>query len=529
MSLHNRRWDTRGGSTAFPTTALPRVPRRRHRSARSTTGSLRLYELRLNDVVAAADLLLLLQRAVLLLSARLRRPLSAAQRRARGDGPHHSRGHRGRRARVRHALRRRIVQVALGAPARSLHRIHLFPSDLGRPRSISAPFAPNAPRARSRAASSRGVRATSNVPRAGAGLLKDAFAAAIWRTRALPISALREAGYRRAARHRLSPRRRGLGRPRRGPTCRRMLIEPGDVRAPHRLDRPSFPVRRASTISATHARAASRSTDPVAAVTFDDGYRDVYEHAVPVLKRKGIPAAVFVVTDLVGRRAGRCTTTSTTCSTRRSRAGSDPWSGLTRVCADCGRSRHGHSRHAGGQPQLRTARYRRSCRSCRRPMRTALMAVLDAQRRQRRRRRSADADVADARRHAARRVHDRLAHANARLAARRRRTSAASRSLAGSKQRARTPPWRAGRAFRLSGRTVHAARRRSRRRAPATASRYTACDHHDRGHPALTIQRLLLWEGSSIDADGHFSSAILNCQTHGLWPPARRCERVHAA
>jgi peptidoglycan/xylan/chitin deacetylase (PgdA/CDA1 family) len=58
---------------------------------------------------------------------------------------------------------------------------------------------------------------------------------------------------------------------------------------------------------------------------------------------------------------------------------------------------------------------------------------------------------------------------------------------------------------------------------------YTACEHHVDVHPALTIERLLLWEGSSIGADGHFSSAIFNCQTHGLWPPARRCERVHAA
>jgi len=40
--------------------------------------------------------------------------------------------------------------------------------------------------------------------------------------------------------------------------------------------------------------------DPVAAITFDDGYRDFYDHALPVLKRKGVPAAVFVVTDLVG-------------------------------------------------------------------------------------------------------------------------------------------------------------------------------------------------------------------------------------
>jgi hypothetical protein len=41
------------------------------------------------------------------------------------------------------------------------------------------------------------------------------------------------------------------------------------------------------------------SQDPVAAITFDDGYRDFYEHAFPLLQRKGIPSAVFVVTDLV--------------------------------------------------------------------------------------------------------------------------------------------------------------------------------------------------------------------------------------
>src|SRR5262249_24034584 len=40
--------------------------------------------------------------------------------------------------------------------------------------------------------------------------------------------------------------------------------------------------------------------EPVAAITFDDGYRDVYEHAFPLLKRKGLPVAVFVVSDLIG-------------------------------------------------------------------------------------------------------------------------------------------------------------------------------------------------------------------------------------
>jgi peptidoglycan/xylan/chitin deacetylase (PgdA/CDA1 family) len=39
---------------------------------------------------------------------------------------------------------------------------------------------------------------------------------------------------------------------------------------------------------------------PTAAVAFDDGYRDVYQNAFPLLRKKGIPATVFVVTDLVG-------------------------------------------------------------------------------------------------------------------------------------------------------------------------------------------------------------------------------------
>ena len=57
---------------------------------------------------------------------------------------------------------------------------------------------------------------------------------------------------------------------------------------------------------------------------------------------------------------------------------------------------------------------------------------------------------------------------------------------------------------------------------------YTACQHGDRSRPALTIERLLLWQGSSVDADGRFSPAILNCQAQDLWPPARRCDRTHA-
>jgi peptidoglycan/xylan/chitin deacetylase (PgdA/CDA1 family) len=46
-----------------------------------------------------------------------------------------------------------------------------------------------------------------------------------------------------------------------------------------------------------------RPRRPLAAVTLDDGYRDAYEVAFPLFRRKGIPAAFFLVTDLVGSNA----------------------------------------------------------------------------------------------------------------------------------------------------------------------------------------------------------------------------------
>ena len=41
----------------------------------------------------------------------------------------------------------------------------------------------------------------------------------------------------------------------------------------------------------------------LAAVTIDDGYRDAYEVAYPLLRRYGVPASLFVVTEFADRRA----------------------------------------------------------------------------------------------------------------------------------------------------------------------------------------------------------------------------------
>lgn len=45
------------------------------------------------------------------------------------------------------------------------------------------------------------------------------------------------------------------------------------------------------------APAAPRHAKPLAAITFDDGYKNTYRYAYPLLRRLGLPATVFVIPD----------------------------------------------------------------------------------------------------------------------------------------------------------------------------------------------------------------------------------------
>jgi peptidoglycan/xylan/chitin deacetylase (PgdA/CDA1 family) len=266
---------------------------------------------------------------------------------------------------------------------------------------------------------------------------------------------------------------------------------------------------------------------PTAAITFDDGYRDVYEHAVPLLIRKGIPAAMFVVTDLVGQADWQVHDRLYHLLDKAYGTWADPWRGLTRLLADADVSA------AAAIPGMRAASRSPYCAvttllpALSQANAARLMSVLDAQ--------IGNGTASFPRTMTWPMLEDMHRHGFTIGSHTKSHVWLANESdakgfaeVAGSKHALENRLGAPVRHFAYPGgqftpEVVELVARAGYRYA------YTACEHRDARHPALTIDRLLLWEGSSIGADGRFSSAILHCQTHGLWPPARHCERVHAA
>lgn len=262
--------------------------------------------------------------------------------------------------------------------------------------------------------------------------------------------------------------------------------------------------------------------EPVAAITFDDGYRDVYEVALPILQRKGIPAAMFVVTDLVGQPAWQIHDKLYHLVAKAFRCWDDPASKMFGLMNDLHLPVHHLARSAVSNPMLAVS---------------ALLPELP-QADVRRLMHGLELSVGNGFHHVP------LAVTWEMLEDMRRRgfivgshtrshvslpTESAERIDGELRQSKAALEARLGERIdhfaypggHFNSAIVDAVARAGYRFA------YTACRHDDPSHPLLTIQRLLLWEGSSVNGDGEFIPDILSCQAHDLWPPARRCERVH--
>jgi peptidoglycan/xylan/chitin deacetylase (PgdA/CDA1 family) len=264
--------------------------------------------------------------------------------------------------------------------------------------------------------------------------------------------------------------------------------------------------------------------DPVAAITFDDGYRDVYEQAFPVLKRKGIPAAIFVVNDLVGRSSWQHHDRLYRFVTKAFTAWKDPHRQLRALFRDLdipGDVRLGPPKAmatpltmvAALLPGLSLVEVGRVLEGLESAVGngfgpappTVTWPMLAEMRR-------AGWVIGS---HSA--THPSLpAESPATVAEEVERSKwELERHLGQPIEHFAYP---GGHFTRSVVDALHTA---------GYQFAYTACPHGDARYPQLTIERQLLWEGSSVDANGRFSAGILSCQAHRLWPPSHGCGGHH--
>jgi len=270
---------------------------------------------------------------------------------------------------------------------------------------------------------------------------------------------------------------------------------------------------------------------PVAAITFDDGYRDVYEVAFPILKRRGIPSAVFVVTDLVG---------------------------TDRLLAHD--ELHLHFSSMLGQPCESPDRWRD---------RVAKLDLNDQQSEQLIRRLNEAKDPFQATRAVLETIDqsalDQLfvilrgevsLQEDALKGFRMLDWNMLAEMIAGGVtvgSHTRTHALLANAAPEVLRDEVESSRRELEQRlgvpvrhfaypdgrfnavaiqAVADAgyrTAYTICAHRDQTFPLLTISRRMLWEKACMNGFGGFSPAILNCQVNGIFDPADTCRTQHWA
>jgi peptidoglycan/xylan/chitin deacetylase (PgdA/CDA1 family) len=249
---------------------------------------------------------------------------------------------------------------------------------------------------------------------------------------------------------------------------------------------------------------------PVAAITFDDGYRDFHDLALPTLRKKGVPAALFVCTDLVGTERAQIhdklylllgrrrshvplnadvplpdITGMKPYPAMRALLESVPWNGLQQVVealeAEDSIPEHTYSPSVTWEG---LDRIRRAGMVVGSHTRNHIVMTNESHQR----------------------VIDEVVESRRELE---RKLGAPVRHFA----------YPSGIYNASSVNAVAAAGYRFA---------YTTCRHRSPEHPLLTLPRTLWWEGSGLDSNRALSESIMSCQVNGAFEPVARCRQNHA-
>lgn len=263
---------------------------------------------------------------------------------------------------------------------------------------------------------------------------------------------------------------------------------------------------------------------PVAAVTFDDGYQDVHTHALPVLARKGIPGAVFVVTALTGTQTLLAHDELFLLFSRLLAPGrARSW--RTLMPADVADSlaphlRSMHTPFAATRAALEHLTQQQGLR-----LMQSFNAALEPETAARDDFRLLDWDQL------------RSMQARGITIGSHTRTHALLTGISGTELRAELEGSRKSLEVELGTRVRHLAYPNGNFDAVAVRaavaagyeSAYTVCRHRDAEHPLMSMPRTMLWERACLDACDRFSPAVLSCQINGIFDPAARCRALHQA
>lgn len=260
---------------------------------------------------------------------------------------------------------------------------------------------------------------------------------------------------------------------------------------------------------------------PAVAITFDDGYRDVYEHAFPILQKHGVPATLFVVTNLVDTDEVPLHDQLFVLLSSLWRREEDPLSVLTGVLRSAGVMPSLPGRHT--VLRLLDSLLGRMSQRTVRAVVCELGTRVEVPDEVWRQFRAVTWDMLDEMRRGGFTIgsHTR-SHAllpNESDAVVREETRGSRRIL---EQRLGEPvelfAYPSGRFDARVVRAVHDAGYRLA---------FGCCTHRNEDHPELTIPRKTLWQNCCLDGRGRFSPALATCQVGRVFDALRRCHQDH--